>query len=355
LAARDPEGLSKIFRYFGEVETPRLDSVVYTAYSIGVAGDRQLLELCAPIDPREPPPNILFAAVQDLLMQTPSASPEAEALCAYYPAISGRAIPEESPWEAFRAFCLSNSEALGPKLRLGRTQTCVVNRCAVVLPALGALPNVVAENGRVGLLEIGPSVGLNLRLDQYSYDYGDGVVWGDPAARPKLVCESRGAIAPPMPDRLEVVSRRGVELNPIDPEDAAELRWLRALIWPEHFERAKAMDDALAIALAIPVEIVQGDATREVAAHIGRLPMDAARVVFATHVFYQIPTEGRRAILDGIAAASREKPVDLVLMDSTGKGDSIVEAFHFTEGERTGHTRFALADSHGRWINWRAN
>ncbi len=354
LSGRDREGLSRMFRYFAEVETPRLGSAVYTAYSFGVSEDSQLLELCSQIDPAQPAPNILFASVQDLLLENPSASSEAERLCAFYPAISGRPIPEESAWEAFRSFCLAHADALGPNLRSGRTQTCVVNRCAVVLPALGALPRVVAEKGRVALLEIGPSAGLNLRLDQYRYEYGDGLAWGDPTARPRLVCETRGRLAPPMPERLEVVSRRGLDLNPIDLDDPAEIRWLRALIWPEHSERAKTMDEALARAKAIPAEIEKGDATRDVAAHVDRLPMDAARVLFATHVFYQIPSKGRRAILDGIAAASLEKPVDFVLMESTGEGDSRVESFHFEGGQRTGHTVFARADSHGRWINWGA-
>jgi hypothetical protein len=157
-----------------------------------------------------------------------------------------------------------------------------------------------------------------------------------------------------MPGRLEVVARRGLDLNPIDLENPAEIRWLRALIWPEHAERVQAMDEALARAKTIPIEIEEGDATQEIAAHIDRLPSDAARVLFATHVFYQISREGRRRIHDGIAAASRDQPVDLILMESSGEGDSQVWWFSFEAGEQTGRTVLARSDSHGRWIEWGA-
>ena len=354
MTARDLEGLSEIFRYYAEVETPRLDSPVYTDYSFGVSKDRELLELCSQIERSQPAPNILYASVQDLLMQNPAASPEAETLSAFYPAVSGLPIPEASPWEAFRAFCQVHADQLGPSLRSGRTQTCVVNRCAVILPALAALPRVEANHGRVALLEIGPSAGLNLRLDRYRYEYGNGVVWGEASARPKLLCETRGDQSPPMPDRLEVVARRGLDLNRIDLENPAEIRWLRALVWPEHSERARVMDEALATAKTVPIEIEEGDATREIAAHIEHLPSDAARVLFATAVFYQISREGRHQILDGIASASHDQPVDLILMESSGEGDSRIEWFSFEAGERTGRSVLARSDSHGRWIEWGA-
>ena len=114
MTARDLEGLSEIFRYYAEVETPRLDSPVYTDYSFGVSKDRELLELCSQIERSQPAPNILYASVQDLLMQNPAASPEAETLAAFYPAISGRPIPKTSPWKAFRTwFGLSFRPGIG--------------------------------------------------------------------------------------------------------------------------------------------------------------------------------------------------------------------------------------------------
>ena len=354
--ARDREGLAKIFRYFGEIETPRLQSAVYTAYSLGIAEDDELLALAAKIDPGQPAPNVFYAAVQDLLLEDSDRSPEAKALSAYYPAVSGGVIPSESPMSVFRAFCHVHAGQLEHNLRTGRTQTCVVHRCAVVLPGLASLPRVEKAGGRVGLLEIGPSAGLNLRLDRYRYEYageeGRSVSWGDPEAKPLLNCELRGEALPPVLPKLEVVARRGVDLNPIDLEDPRALRWLRALIWPEHVARSRLMDEALAHEAEAPIEIEAGDATRDMETQIAKLPADAPRVLFATHVVYQIPREGLLAMLDGIARASQSAPVDLLIMESSGQGDSQLEWFAFAEGERKSRRVLAHSDSHGRWLDW---
>ena len=354
--ARDSLGLKKQFRHFGEVETPKLDAPTYTTFSLGIAEDDALIEMASAIDSGQPAPNVFYAAVQDLLLEDPRRSPAAEALARFYPAVSGQPIPAESPWSAFREFCLEQADSLLPKFREGRTQTCVVHRCAIILPSIASLPRVVEAEGRVALLEIGPSAGLNLRLDRYQYEYAGAVcapiLWGDPEARPLLRCEVRGAIAPPIPQPLEIVARHGLDLSAIDLEDPLALRWLRALVWPEHVERARLMDEALAHVPDLPVEIIEGDATREVGAAIARLPRDAPRVLFATHVVYQIPPEGLLAMLDGIAEASREAPVDFIVVDSSGKGDSRVDHLAFAGGEQVGRDVLAHADSHGRWIEW---
>lgn len=356
MRGRELENLAKVFRYFGEIETPRLDSAVYTAVSLGVAEDPELMELAAHAMSDQPPPNVLFAAVHDLLLRDAEAGAEPDPLSRWYPSVSGSPIPEASPWEAFRNFCIGRRESLEPVIAEGRTQTCVVHRSAVILPALACLPAVQAAEGRVGLLEIGPSAGLNLRLDCYRYEYrnrnGESVVWGATDAEPRLVVEDLGASPPPLPERLDVVARRGLELNPLDLSDPGVVRWLRALIWPEHLQRASAMEAALEHVERVPAEIHQGDATTDIEAHVRALPEAAARVVFATQVFYQIPVEGRQAILDGLARASDVAPVDLVLMESSGEGDSLVTHFAFQNGSRGETLELARVDSHGRAVRW---
>jgi len=353
--ARDAASLAATFRYFGEVETPKMDSRVYTDFSLGVAEDPELLALAAEVMPSQPPPNVLYAAVKNLLLDEVERGEEARALKRFYPAVSGGPIPAEPAYPAFRAFCLAHRDELLPGLRTGRTQTCVVHRSAIMLPAIASLPRVVDAEGRVGLLEIGPSVGLNLRLDRYRYVYegrNAQIEWGKEGATPELICEARGKSLPPVPERLEVVARHGLELAPIDLSEPSALRWLRALIWPEHVERGRLMDEALAVAIDVPVEIAAGDATRDIEAAIARLPADAPRVLFATHAIYQIPQEGIREMLAGIARASVTSPVDLIVMESNKKGESKIDWFAFEEGERRGRTVLAHSDSHGRWIDW---
>ncbi len=352
--SRDPEDVARVFRYFAEVETPRLGSRVYTDYCAGVAEDAALLELACRTMPSQPPPNVLFAAVKSLLLEDAGRSDEARALARFYPVVSGEPIPDESAFPAFRAFCLAHAAELDPMLRTGRAQTCVVHRSAIMLPAIGTLPRVAAAQGRVALLEIGPSIGLNLRLDAYRFVYeGDGttLTWGAPEARPQLDCEIRGP-APPLPERLEIVARHGLELSPIDLDDPHAVRWLRALIWPEHVLRGRLMDEAIAVAERIPAEIAAGDATKDLEAAVARLPKDAPRVVFATVALYQIDDAGQRAIHEALARASTAAPLDFVTMESDGEGSTRIDHFAFEGGAATGHAVLARADSHGRWIEW---
>jgi hypothetical protein len=55
MRVRDREGLARVFRHFGEVETPRLGGAVYTAFSLGVASDPERLDLVARVDPETEP------------------------------------------------------------------------------------------------------------------------------------------------------------------------------------------------------------------------------------------------------------------------------------------------------------
>ena len=134
--------------------------------------------------------------------------------------------------------------------------------------------------------------------------------------------------------------------------DPKALRWLRALVWPEHVERARLMDEALEVAARVPVEVEEGDATVDVEAAARRLPRDAARVVFATQALYQIPAEGVRAMLHGIARASDDGPIDLLTMESNGKGASELEWIAFEDGQLVARETIAECDSHGRWLAW---
>jgi hypothetical protein len=143
LEVRDDAAVARIFRHYAEVEAPRLDSAVYTALCAGVAEDAALIALAGEARPEQPPPNVLLAAVQDLLMQSAEAGESPDPLAAWYPAVSGGEIPGASPFPAFRDFCLRESDRLRPLIREGRTQTCVVNRSAIVLPALATLHRVL--------------------------------------------------------------------------------------------------------------------------------------------------------------------------------------------------------------------
>ena len=80
--------LRAAFDRFARVEAPGLASPTYEELSYGVSTDNELLEIAAHTRPHQPPPNMLFAAAQYLLLKGFD-----HPLAAHYAIISGRPRP----------------------------------------------------------------------------------------------------------------------------------------------------------------------------------------------------------------------------------------------------------------------
>jgi hypothetical protein len=170
----------------------------------------------------------------------------------------------------------------------------------VLLPVLAALPQPLA------LLEVGASAGLCLYPDRYSYRYGDHMVG---RGGPVLDCELAGREPP---ERLpEVVWRAGLDLNPLDVTNTADVAWLDALIWPEHEHRRRRLREAAAIAAADPPRLVRGDLVDDLPALAALAPSDATLVIISIHMLYQVPAERRARFVDVV----RELPAHWVSTD----------------------------------------
>ena len=129
-------------------------------------------------------------------------------------------------------------------------QTNEVARSGILL---GGLLTVAAETGLVlALNEVGASAGLNLHPDCYAYDFGRGHRWGPADAPLTIACDWRGA-APPLDARLEIASRAGSDLAPIDPADAQARERLLGYIWPDQparLERTAGTESAGLVAVS---------------------------------------------------------------------------------------------------------
>ncbi|MEU0563563.1 DUF2332 domain-containing protein [Dactylosporangium sp. NPDC006015] len=195
--------------------------------------------------------------------------------------------PVEDPG-AFHDFTVANWAAVQTELRRRATQTNEAGRCALLLPVLAALPQPLA------LLEVGASAGLGLYPDRYRYRYNGGDVIGEDG--PVLDCALTGT-APPQ--RLpEVVWRAGIDLNPLDVTDPADVAWLEALIWPEHQHRRDRLRAAAAVAAADPPVLRRGDLVDDLPGLAAQAPGGATLVVFHTSVLYQVPSARRLAFAD---------------------------------------------------------
>jgi hypothetical protein len=311
-ADRSPEAVARTFHLFARIEAPQLDSPLYAELCYGVSADRELLEVARQTPPEQPPPNMLLAAVQYLLLRG-SEHP----LRAHYPAVCGEARPLATAFPLFRDFVLSHRQEVVELVTTRRTQTNVVRRCTVLLPAFGSIARSSARP--LALLDLGASAGLNLNFDRYRYGYGSGgrevLRWGDPDSPVPLSADVRGAEpVPDPPETIPVAWRRGVDLDPIDLTDEAALLWLRALIWPEHQERH-------------------------------------ARLLYATHSLYQLPREGVARILEALSSHSAHRPVWLLGLEGTGTHFSELACVHFDRGTREAR-KLANASPHGWWLEW---
>jgi hypothetical protein len=109
----------------------------------------------------------------------------------------------------------------------GPPQTNEVARSCVLMA--GLLTIAEATGLPLRLFELGTSAGLNLNLDRFGYRLGEAVT-GDAASAVQLAPAWSGP-APPVAD-VTVLTRRGVDINPLDVSDAAVCERLMAYVWP---------------------------------------------------------------------------------------------------------------------------
>ena len=257
-ASTDPlAATSDRYREFAEVEARGM-SACYEAWARGVADDPATIARIDRLPAPKRQPNLVFSAARF------NGAPVSD-----YAAFAAWLAAQ---WAAVEATCLSHS-----------TQTNEPARCAALLPALAAIP------GPLALIEVGASAGLCLYPDRYSYRYiaGDGAErMLHPAAGPSPVafdCATTGPV--PVPAGLPtVVWRAGVDLNPLDLNDEADVAWLDALIWPEHADRRARLQAAVQVARADPARIVRGDLNEQVEALVAQAPAGATVVVVHTAV-----------------------------------------------------------------------
>ncbi|MFC4356378.1 DUF2332 domain-containing protein [Halobium salinum] len=331
-------------------------SPLYERLSRVVAADGDLLAVAAAVPAGKTPPNMLFAAVQFLLLRDAD-----HRLGEYYPSVAadaGSAAPvDDDLAAAFREFVLDHEADLREVFDTHRTQTNAVRRCAALLPAFEYVSRRV-DREPLALVEVGPSAGLNLVWDRYRYEYGDAGAFGDADATATVDSRVRGG-SPPFPDPPEAVpevtSRVGVDLSPLDVTDADDVAWLRALVWPEHRDRHALLRDAVEVAAADPPELVAGDALDTVPELVAEIPDDTPVCLFDTNVRYQFD-ESMRERYDAVVA---DLGTDRELHWLTGDEGVIDEEAIYLDhaAVRDGDlnwTRLATYQQHGRWVEWLA-
>ena len=316
-----------------------VDSPTYAVLSRFIATHADLLALARECRAGQPIPNLLFAAVKRVVQDAPGS-----ALAAHYERAAQGSRPATALPGAFAEFCAEHRASVLALLRSRNVQTNEVGRCSHLMPAFG----IVAQSARqpLALIDVGAGAGLNLLWDRFDYRYSDGSAFGTGQSPVQIVCESRG----PMPDTPalfpDVAYRVGVDLEPIDLADDEQYRWLQALVWADHADRAALLANARCVWLQDTPRVVAGDAVQSLSDLIQAAPMGAALCVFHCHVLNQFPVAARAAFSEELRSASRRRPVYHV----SSEGEHLTVTWHVKGRSRT--LLSVLRSAHGRWVAW---
>lgn len=305
--ARTDGALAARFNGFADLEcAPRgsgmsVDSPTYARLARHVATREPLLALARKCRLGQPIPNLLFAAVKRLAAEQPD-----ETLATLYADAAQGTAPAAGLPDAFEEFCHGHARRIIDLVRTRNVQTNEVGRCSHLMPAFGIIAKATGRD--LALIDIGAGAGLNLLWDRFDYRYSDGSAFGSGRSRVRIECESRGEM-PRIPARFPAVSfAAGVDLDPIDLHDDEQYRWLEALIWPDHADRAALLANARQVWLKQPPRVEAGDALELLPVLVAESPADSALCVFHCHALNQFPVEAREAFAGLLGSAAQSRP-----------------------------------------------
>jgi hypothetical protein len=327
-------------------------SPLYERVAIAVSESDEAVRAIEALPARKRQPALILAALHDL------------ALAGRAPALAAAYAAGDSDAAAAAAIdtLLQMTDSVVAIAVRRQTRTIDTGRCAVLYPAVAEAAHRIGANA-IGLIDVGGSAGLNLIVDRVGITYSDGQSLGDPASPVQLSSSIKGnrSISPrAMP---EVVARVGVDLEPVDADDA---RWLRACLPPDQPDRIAKLEAELALAATCPSVLLQGDAIEVLPDAFAHVPADALPVVTTTWALSAFPLERRLRFLQRLDEAAADRAVAWVSAEGVGVAPAIP-----TLGDRRafGHSTIGLAVfdrsslraeaigrcwSQGRWLSWLA-
>jgi len=361
--AADAAKLADIFTFLAEVEFPGY-SPLYEHLATRIAAEPWIPAHISQHNRSSFAAVLFLDCVRELTLDDPDLP-----LARRYADIVAGADPlDPDPWPLFRELVAARRDELATLLETRAIQTNEVGRSAALLPAF----TVVAEHfdRPLALIEIGCSAGLNLFFDRFHIDYGDAGESGPASSTVRLACEVRGELRPPIPTEApRVVSRLGLDLNPIDVTDPVATRWLEACVWPDVPHRFARLRAAIDLARLDPPELRAGNAVELVAEAIRSVPADAVACLDSTWVLAYFSDEERHELHRQLDELGTDRAIAYVTAEYAVDGAPwvpppprptlVVEhkmptllGLGLWDHGRTAHRVLGWMPPHGQWIDW---
>jgi hypothetical protein len=198
------------------------------------------------------------------------------------------------------------------------------------------------------LLELGPSAGLNLMWDRYSYRYATGE-WGTGS----LVLSGDDRTPPPaelFSRQVSVARRRGIDLNPVDVTTEHGARLLQSFVWPDQTERLERLRHAIETVREDPPELMRGDYVESLPAVLADRREGTQLVIFQTASTMYLAEGAGEKIRAALHEAGRTEPLVYLTTGRPPGDDGFgLEVERYPDGRSK---RIAVFDFHGEWLDW---
>lgn len=221
----------------------------------------------------------------------------------------------------------------------------------------GALwPGIMAVAARFGpdveLIELGPSAGLNMNMDRFAYDLG-GAIAGDPGSGVRIEPQWSGPA--PIVAPVNIVSRIGIDRNPLDVSRPEVADRLLAYVWPDQRERVARAEAAIALARHYPPPIESGDAAEWLERKLAEPQAEGvARIVYHSIVLQYLPPEGRARVREALRAAgaraSGTRPLAWLSMEFSA--ESATAEIRLTSWPDAKPRKLGDTHPHGAFVQW---
>ena len=223
---------------------------LYAALCAGGAKDPEIIDLATHAQAGAQPVFHLLTAIHFLVLGHPD-----DPLARYFTTLNDPPLPPTQAWPDFVRFCREHRDEIIATLASTTVQTTFADRCAIIVPPLALVADVIGEP--LHLVEIGCSAGVLLTFDRYGYDFKGLGHFGNADAT--LVLAGNYIGTPPM--RIpQIASRTGLDLHPLDARNERDRRWLIALVFPEFARQREELAAALEVVAQTDIRMHQGDA-----------------------------------------------------------------------------------------------